>query len=239
MIIFPAMDLLEGKCIRLIKGDFNQVKEYSNNPLQIAKDFEKQGARWLHIIDLDGAKTGENKNLEVIQSIASQTSLNIQVGGGIRSEEDIKKVLSLGVQRVILGTMAVEKINNLENYVKTYQDQIIVSIDSKDGFVMYKGWQDKTSIKTLDFAKTLEEKGVKTIVYTDINKDGLLQGPSFSDYQLLKKETKLNVIASGGVSCLEDIIKLNKMNQYGVITGKALYENKFTVKEAIACLQEE
>lgn len=239
MIIFPAMDLIQGKCIRLIKGDFSQVKEYSKNPLEVAKEFEKQGATWLHIIDLDGAKTGSNQNLNIIKSIVTQTSLNIQVGGGIRTEEDIVKLLTLGVTRVILGTLAVEKLDTLSTFVEKYKDQIIVSIDSKDGYVMYKGWQQNTSVKTIDFAKSIEQSGIKTIVYTDINKDGLLQGPSFDDYQLLKKETNLSVIASGGVTTVEDLKKLKEMNQYGAIIGKALYENKITVNEAIACSQEE
>lgn len=239
MIIFPAMDLQNGNCIRLIKGDFNQVKTYSNQPLQIAKEFEKQGASWIHIIDLDGAKTGINNNLSIIQSIAKETSLNIQVGGGIRTESDIDTILSLGVKRVILGTLAVEQISTLENLVNRYQDKIIVSIDSLNGFVMYKGWQDNTSMKTIDFAKQIEQAGIKTIVYTDISKDGLLQGPSITDYELLKQETNLNVIASGGVTTIKDIKTLQKMNQYGAIIGKALYENKITVKEVIACLQEE
>lgn len=239
MIILPAIDLINGNCIRLIKGDFNQVKKYSTDPLSVAKSFEEAGSKWIHIIDLDGAKTGTNKNLSVIKDIVENTSLNVQVGGGIREENDIKTLLDLGVTRIILGTYVIEKLDEIESLTARYPSQIIASIDSLDGTVMYKGWQEKSKRSTIEFAKTLEEKGIKTIVYTDISKDGLLQGPSFNDYTLLQKETSLEVIASGGVSTLEDVIELNNMDMYGAIIGKALYEKKLDLKEVISCLQEE
>jgi phosphoribosylformimino-5-aminoimidazole carboxamide ribotide isomerase len=239
MVVFPAIDLKNGNCVRLLKGDFNELTTYNSDPLSVAKRFEDEGATWLHVIDLDGAQTGTNKNLEVIKELCENTNLNIQVGGGVRDLEKIGLLLSYGVKRVILGTFALENIDKLRDVVMKYNDQVIVSVDSSNGFVTYHGWQTISQIETIEFCKKLEEIGIKTIVYTDISKDGMMSGPAFNDYLEISKFTNLEVIASGGVSSYDDLKRLNKMNLYGAIIGKALYINKVTVKECIECLLEE
>lgn len=239
MIIFPAIDLMNGKVVRLKQGDFNTSTIYSNDPVTIAKLYEEVGATWLHVIDLDGAKTGRSQNLSVIQQIKDQTNLKIQVGGGVRSEQAITLLLELGVDRVIVGTMAVKQPTVLKELVETYQERIIVSVDSKNGFVTYSGWQDTTLIPTLGFCLKLQQMGIKTIVYTDIAKDGMMKGPNIEDYQKLSQATSLNLIASGGVSSIDDVNTLYKMNIYGAIIGKALYLKQIDLKEAISCSQDE
>ena len=239
MIIFPAIDLMNGQVVRLKQGDFNRKTTYDNNPLKIAKSYENSGATWLHVIDLDGAKTGEQQNDDVIKTLCENTSLNIQVGGGIRSVKRIETLLNLGVARVILGTFAIKEVDVLSSLTKQYPNQIIVSIDAKDGYVTYHGWQETSALTTIDFCQQLTDAGIKTIVYTDIAKDGMMAGPNFDDYQRLSNETDLNVIASGGVSSYGDIKQLAKMDIYGAIIGKALYTNTVTVKEAIRCSQDE
>jgi phosphoribosylformimino-5-aminoimidazole carboxamide ribotide isomerase len=175
----------------------------------------------------------------VIQSIVENTTLKVQVGGGIRSLESVERMLSLGVERVIAGTLAVKDAVTLEQVVKAYPGQVIVSVDSKDGFVTYSGWQDTSSIPTLAFCRKLEEIGIDTIVYTDIAKDGMMEGPNMDDYEQLKQATNLNLIASGGVSTLSDVQELSSMNLYGAIIGKALYINAIDLKEAISCSLDE
>lgn len=239
MKLFPAIDLYNQQCVRLQKGKFDTVTTYESDPINIAKKYEREGAKYLHVIDLNGAETGKRQNYQVIEEIIKQTNLNVQVGGGIRIEEDIDLLLELGVFRVILGSFALKELNNLDKLVKKYQDKIIVSVDSNNGFVTYNGWQNTSGYKTIDFCKKIEESGIKTIVYTDISKDGMMQGPNFEDYQMIQKNTKLDVIASGGVSSLKDVKQLNEMNLYGSIIGKALYIGEVTVKEMVSCLQEE
>lgn len=239
MILFPAIDLYNGNCVRLEKGAFDSVKIYNESPLLVAQQYEFEGARWIHIIDLNGAETGNNMNLDVIKDISEKTNLKIQVGGGIRSLEKIEKLLNLGVTRVILGSFAVNNMEQLKELIKVYDEKIIVSVDSKDGYVRVNGWQNKTALKTIPFCKTLQEIGVKTIVYTDISKDGMMSGPNFKDYIDLSKDTTLKLIASGGVSSYSDVKELNTMKIYGAIVGKALYINEVTVKGMIQCLQEE
>ena len=239
MIILPAIDLKNQKAIRLIQGDFKQETVYSNDPIALAKSFELSGAKYLHIVDLDGAKVGDMLNLNIIKDIVDQTSLKIEVGGGIRSLDRIEKLLSYGVSEVIVGSVAVEDEALLAKMIKTYPNKIIVSIDAKNGYVLTRGWQKDSQIKVIEFAKKLEELGIKKIVYTDVSKDGMLEGPSFEHYEQLLKETKLKVIASGGVSSIDDLKRLNRMSLYGAIVGKAIYEKKVDLKEAISCLQKE
>jgi phosphoribosylformimino-5-aminoimidazole carboxamide ribotide isomerase len=230
---------MDGKVVRLKQGDFKQKTIYSKNPVEIAKSYKDAGATWLHVIDLDGAKTGRSQNLSVIKQIKQETSLKIQVGGGIRSEQSIKVLLELGVDRVIVGTLAVLDAALLQELVAKYPGQVIVSVDSKDGFVTYSGWQDTTLIPTLGFCLKLERIGIDTIVYTDIAKDGMMEGPNIEDYKMLSKSTNLNIIASGGVSTIDDVKTLNDMNLYGAIIGKALYLKQIDLKEAILCSQDE
>ncbi|MFH5881714.1 1-(5-phosphoribosyl)-5-[(5-phosphoribosylamino)methylideneamino]imidazole-4-carboxamide isomerase [Liberiplasma polymorphum] len=239
MILFPAIDIKNKQCVRLKQGKFDDVTVYESNPVIVAKKFETLGAQYLHIIDLDGAQSGENSNIDVIKEIVNQVNIPVQVGGGIRSINRVETLLSIGVTRVIIGTMAIENLDLLKRLVDKYAEKIVVSLDAKDGFITTEGWQTTTKVKTLSLCKKLETIGVKTIVYTDIAKDGMLIGPNFEDYITLKNNTSLNIIASGGVSSLEDLKDLSKINLYGVISGKAIYEKRFTVEEALACLQKE
>ena len=234
MIILPAIDIKNGKVVRLKQGDFNQETVYSNNPLEIAKQFEKDKAKWLHIVDLDGASQEKNRNIEIIKEIRENTSLSIQTGGGIRTEEDVKKLIDLGIDRVIIGTLAVKNPELLNKIVNKFgSEKILISIDARDGKVATSGWQEESELKVIDFAKKLEKMGIKYALYTDIKRDGMLSGPDIKGLKELKENTSLKIIASGGISSLKDIEKLNELNFYGVITGQALYTNQFDLKEAI------
>lgn len=237
MILFPAIDIKNKQCVRLIKGDFNQMTIYSNEPVEVAKAFELEGAFFLHVIDLDGAKQGEQINLDVITTIAKTLSIPIQVGGGIRSIKSATSLLEAGVNRVIIGSLAIDDFDMLVHLVQRYPKQVIVSIDAKQRKVATQGWQHQTSISVETLIKKLESIGIDTIVYTDIDKDGMLQGPNIEDYKYLSNITKMNIIASGGVTTLEDIKKLNDIGLYGAIIGKTIYEGKITMKEALLCLQ--
>lgn len=237
MILFPAIDIKDQKCVRLTQGDFNQTTVYDENPLSVAQTFESEGAKFLHIVDLNGASDDLSSNEDIIKTIAKTINIPIQVGGGIRSLSKVARLLSYGVNRVIVGTMAIEDTELLKTLARKFPGQIIVSIDAKHGFIQTRGWKQATQIKAIDLCKQLEAFSIDTIVYTDISKDGMLTGPNFEDYQMLKSSTNLNIIASGGISNLNDLIKLNELGLYGAITGKAIYEKRFTVKEAIACLK--
>jgi phosphoribosylformimino-5-aminoimidazole carboxamide ribotide isomerase len=239
MIIFPAIDIKDNKCVRLSQGDFNKVKTYSNEPFDMALKWKNEGASFLHIVDLDGARSEEIINKKSIEKIAENIGLPIQVGGGIRSEEKIKSFIDMGVQRVIIGTIAVENKELLKELVSKYKEKLIVSIDAKDGKVALRGWEVISEVDSIDLCKELEEIGIKTIVYTDISKDGMLEGPNFDIYKILSQKTSLNIIASGGISSIDDIKRLKDMNIYGAIVGKALYDNKIELKEVLKCLQGE
>jgi len=225
MILFPAIDILDGKCVRLRQGDYDLQSVYHQDPVVMAKQWKDKGAKALHIVDLNGAKEGSLKNLPVIESIFEETGLPIQIGGGIRNMKTVKLLLSRGVQRVILGTAALEDPDFLDEALHAFGEKIAVSIDTNKGFVALQGWLKITNVNGLDFAKILEGKGLKTLIYTDILKDGMLKGPNFSMYQELKNHTRLKIIASGGVSTPEDIEKLAEMDLYGAIVGRALYED--------------
>ncbi|MEE6449068.1 1-(5-phosphoribosyl)-5-[(5-phosphoribosylamino)methylideneamino]imidazole-4-carboxamide isomerase [Gottfriedia acidiceleris] len=239
MILYPAIDLKDGNCVRLEQGDFNKKVIYKRSPLEVALGFEKAGANVLHIVDLDGARTGERKNASIIKEIVQNTNLKIQLGGGIRSLDSISFWLELGVEKVILGTSAMNNRQLLEQAVLKYGDRIIVGVDAKNSYVAINGWEESTNQDSFEFCKQLELLGVKTVVYTDISKDGMLSGPNIEAYKRLVEETNLNIIASGGVSSIDDLLSLQQLNIYGAISGKALYEGKFTVEEALKCLQEE
>lgn len=236
MLILPAIDLRGGKVVRLFQGKFNQEKIYSSDPVKVAKHWAKQGAKFLHIVDLDGASSGTPKNLEALKEIVAKVGIGVEFGGGVRSIETISKLLALGVQRVILGTKAASDAEFLKKAWKKFGEKIIVSIDAKNGLVSTQGWNDTGSKTALNFAKELKKIGFKQIIYTDISKDGTLAGPNILGIKELLKVTGLNVIASGGVSDLKDITKLMKLKKQGcvgVIVGKALYEGKFTLVEAL------
>lgn len=230
MILFPAIDIRNGKCVRLIQGDYDREIIYGDSPTEMALLWEKQGAEYIHIVDLDGAKTGDSANRVAIEEVAKAVSIPIQVGGGIRSMEIIDGHIQSGVSRVIIGTAAITNRPFLEQAVAKYGDKIAVSIDARNGYVATDGWTETTDTKAIDLLKDLEKIGVKTIVYTDIFKDGMMQGPNFEELAMVDEASPIDVIASGGVSTEEDIEKLQAMNLYGAIIGKALYEGNLSLE---------
>lgn len=233
MNIFPAIDIKNNKSVRLFQGVKSKETIYFDNPQDAADKFKSDGATNLHIVDLDGAFDGESKNFDTIKNIIiNNSTLNIQIGGGIRSLEAAKKYLDLGC-KVILGSSALSDPKLLKTLVESYDDKIIVSIDCKNGFATTDGWVKSTNVKNVDLVKTLVDVGVKTIVYTDIAKDGAMSGPNFKELELVNSSFDIDVIASGGISSKEDVIKLKGMNIYGAIIGKALYENEFSLKDLV------
>lgn len=233
MLIYPAIDLYEGKAVRLFKGDYKQMTVYSENPLEIAQDFEKNGATHIHMVDLEGAKEGTTPNFETVCKIKRNTNLFCEIGGGIRSLEVIDRYVSAGVDRVILGTAAVTEEGFVEKAVKAYGDKIAVGIDIKDGFVAIKGWTEKSELEAMDFASKMEKIGVKTLICTDISKDGAMEGTNHALYKELSEKLGMQIIASGGVSSIEDVAKLAERKLYGAIIGKAYYTGAIDLKEAI------
>lgn len=235
MILFPAIDIKNGQCVRLRQGNFQDVLVYSDIPLKIAKQWEAAGASFIHIVDLDGALVGHSVNDEVIRDIVSEVSIPVQVGGGIRTIKDIEQKLSLGVERVIIGTKAVKDPAFIKEVVNTFgADRIVIGIDAKDGMVAIEGWEKVSSYQAVSLALEMKKYGVTTIVYTDISKDGMLQGPNVAYTQEMVNATGLNIIASGGVSSLKDLELLQEINVYGAIMGKALYENRIDLKTAVS-----
>ena len=233
MRIFPAIDLYEGKAVRLLKGDYNALTVYSENPIEIAKDFESQGATELHTVDLEGARDGGTPNIDIIKSFVENTSLIVEVGGGIRSMDTVKAYLDAGVRRVILGTAAVTDEAFLKEAVETYGDKIAVGADIKDGVVAIKGWVEKSEYTTFDFFEKMQKIGVSTVICTDISKDGAMQGTNRQLYKELSEKFNVNIIASGGVSSLDDVKALNEMNLFGAIIGKAYYTGAIKISDAL------
>lgn len=233
MHIFPAIDLYDGKAVRLLKGDYREMTVYSDNPLEIAKDFEKAGAAFLHIVDLEGAKTGETPNIGTIENIVKNTALFTEVGGGIRTLETVEKYINAGVMRVILGTAAVTDEAFLRRAVSLYGDKIAVGIDIKDGFVAIKGWTALSTFTPFEFCEKMQNIGVKTVICTDVSKDGAMQGTNVGLYKELSEKFDTNIIASGGVRDMEDIKKLKALGIYGAIIGKAYYTKAISLEKAI------
>ncbi|WP_026477331.1 1-(5-phosphoribosyl)-5-[(5-phosphoribosylamino)methylideneamino]imidazole-4-carboxamide isomerase [Alkaliphilus transvaalensis] len=231
MIVYPAIDIKGGKCVRLTQGLKDQEKVYYNNPIDVSLMWEKQGAKFLHIVDLDGAFNGTSENKAVIKGIIDEINLPIQVGGGIRSLETIEEWLDLGIERVILGTKALLDRDMLLKAVKTYPSKIVVSIDAKNGYVTTEGWVKTSRVKVLDFVTELQEMGTSAIIYTDISRDGMLIGPNLEGIKRVKETTSMEVIASGGIASIEDLLKLKAIGVEGAIVGKALYENRFALRE--------
>lgn len=238
MNIFPAIDLIDGCAVRLLRGDYSQKTVYSDNPVEVAKSFRDAGAEYIHIVDLDGARDGSNANIEVVRAIVKESGLKAEIGGGIRSVEAIEKYLDLGVMRVILGTAAVTDSEFLENAVKTYGEKVAVGVDIKDGRVAIKGWTETSQLDCFGFCHTLENLGVKTVICTDISKDGVMSGTNIDLYKKLSAEFKMDIVASGGVSSIENVRTLAQMNMYGAILGKALYTGSIDLREAIAVASE-
>ena len=233
MLIFPAIDLYEKKAVRLFKGDYENMTVYSENPIEIAQDFVNAGATHIHVVDLEGAKDGITPNISVVRQIAAETDLFIEIGGGIRDMDTVDAYLSSGVSRVILGTAAVNDREFLTAAVKKYGDKIAVGADVKDGYIAIKGWLESSALTLDDFLQEMEKIGVKYIICTDISKDGAMRGTNLELYSRLSEKYSMNITASGGVSTLDDVKKLNEMNLYGVIIGKAYYIGAIDLKDAL------
>ena len=233
MKIFPAIDLYDGKAVRLLKGEYDKMTVYSENPLEVAKAFEKEGATCIHLVDLEGAKDGTTPNIETVKDIVRETKLFCEIGGGIRSMETIHEYVRIGINRVILGTAAVNDEEFLIEAVKKYGDIIAVGVDIKDGFVAIKGWTEKSKFTCFEFCEKMQKIGVKTLICTDISKDGAMQGTNHELYKELSEKFSINITASGGVSSIDDVKRLRELDIYGAIIGKAYYLGAISLAEAI------
>ena len=234
MQLYPAIDMKNGKCVRLRQGAFKDIAAYSEHPEEIAALWQEKGATFLHLVDLDGALAGRSVNEETIKKIVSSVNIPVEIGGGIRSEEAIKNMLALGVKRVIIGTKAVEEPEFLKDMVEKFgADAIAAGVDAKDGMVAIQGWEQVSTVTATDLCLKMKEYGVKHIIYTDISRDGMLSGPNIPATKKLTEETGLDIIASGGVSCMEDLQALYDAGISGAIMGKALYEKRVDLEEAV------
>ena len=233
MIIFPAIDLYEGRAVRLFKGNYNEMTVYSENPPEIAADFARNGATHIHLVDLEGAKTGETPNINIISEIAKNYGLFTEVGGGIRSMEVIDKYISNGVSRVILGTAAVTEKGFVEKAITKHGNKIAVGVDIKDGYVAIRGWTEKSELPAMDFCRQMQNIGVDNIICTDISRDGAMKGTNHELYRELAQRFSLKITASGGVSSIDDVKKLSELGIYGAIIGKAYYTGAISIKEAV------
>jgi len=234
MIIFPAIDIKDGVCVRLIKGDFKQITAYENTPIDQATIYFQNGFSNIHIVDLDGALHGRPANSILIQEIIKKVKAKIQIGGGIRTIDDINRWIKLGVDKVVMGTAAVENIELLETACKTFKNQIAVSLDVKDGLIALSGWKKQTNISAIDFIKKIQNFGVSRIIYTDIYKDGTKEGPNIKDAVELSGKVKIPLVISGGVSSIEDIKKIKSLNDpniEGAIIGKAIYDGDIQISD--------
>ena len=234
MYLFPAIDLIDGKAVRLLRGDYEQMTVYSDDPLSVAKDFERQGARFIHMVDLEGARDGGTPNLAIVQKVAEGTGLFVEIGGGIRSMETVRTYLEAGVDRVILGTAAVEDEAFLKEAVAAYGEHIAVGADVRDGYVSIKGWLEQSAFTLDAFCEKMQGLGVTTLICTDISRDGAMRGTNRELYRELKDKYSMNITASGGVSSMEDVQALAAMDLYGAIIGKAYYTGDIILSDAIA-----
>jgi phosphoribosylformimino-5-aminoimidazole carboxamide ribotide isomerase len=233
MIIYPAVDVKDGKCVRLAQGKFNDVTVYSDEPVEMAMKWERLGAEYLHVVDLDGARTGEPQNIATISDMAVRLGIPLQMGGGIRSIETIEIILCKGIQRVILGTSAVKDTNLVKKALKTFENNVVIGIDARDGIVAIEGWAKTSEFTAVGFAKKMEDLGAKTIIYTDISKDGMLSGPNLKAMEEMTKAVSIDIIASGGVSTIKDVEALKNIGVSGAIIGKALYTGDLKLEDAI------
>ncbi|MBQ9411981.1 MAG: 1-(5-phosphoribosyl)-5-[Oscillospiraceae bacterium] len=237
MLILPAIDLYEGKAVRLLRGNYARMTVYSDDPVEVARGFQEAGAQWVHMVDLEGARDGDNPNLEVVRAVARETALNVEIGGGIRDMRTVARYLDAGVSRVILGTAAVTDPGFAAEAVATYGDNIAVGVDIQDGQVAIRGWTERSDREVFEFCATLEGLGVKTLICTDISKDGAMGGTNHALYRSLAERLHVRIIASGGISTIEDIKKLRSLDIYGAIIGKAYYTGAIQLAEAIEAAQ--
>ena len=233
MKIYPAIDIKDGKCVRLLRGSFDDVTVYGDNPAEMARNWESVGGEYIHVVDLDGALKGHGVNAEAIKEICKAVNVPVQTGGGIRSISDIEAKLECGISRVIIGTKAVSDAEFVKDAVKRYGDKIVIGIDAKDGMVAIEGWEKTSEYQAVEFAKKMEEIGVKTIIYTDIATDGTLMGPNVDAMREMVNNTNMDIIASGGIGNIEHIKALIPTGVEGVITGRALYTGNINLCDAI------
>lgn len=233
MIIFPAIDLKDGKCVRLYQGKMESSEVVGKDAVETALGFKNAGAEYLHMVDLDGAVKGSLQNIDVVLSVIKEVDIPVELGGGIRDLETIDTIIEKGISRVILGTAALNNPKMVKEAIKKYGEKIAVGIDAKDGLVAVDGWLSVSKVNYIDFAKEMESIGVKTIIFTDISKDGTLQGPNLEQLFKIKNSASCNIIASGGIKDISDLKAINEMNIYGAITGKAIYSGNIDLKEAI------
>ena len=233
MIILPAIDIKDGNCVRLFKGDFSTVEKVAENYMETALSFEKCGAGWIHMVDLDGAKNAEPVNNEIFIDVAKNTSLKVELGGGIRSLDTVEYYLKSGISRVILGSIAVKNPEIVKDAVKNFGDRIAVGIDAIDGMAAAEGWLDKSEINYIDLASEMVKVGVKYIIFTDISKDGTLSGPNLEQLQKLNKAVYANIIASGGIHTISDVVSCKALGLYGTICGKSIYKGTINLREAV------
>ncbi len=234
--IYPAIDMRDGKCVRLVQGDYDQETVYGDSPFDMAKSFVDQGAEWIHMVDLDGAKDGQRVNDRFVIEAAQKLNAKVQIGGGIRTEEDVKHYLDNGVDRVIIGSLAVKEPELVKQWLRTYGEKIAIGLDAKNGYVATHGWLETSSVKAVDLAREFAEAGAETFIFTDIANDGMLSGPNTEATAELARATGKSVIASGGVSSLDDLRELAKFQKDGLsgaICGKSIYTGRFTVKQAL------
>ncbi len=232
MILLPAIDLFGRKAVRLYQGDYKQMTVYNENPASVAEDFRAAGANWIHMVDLEGAKTGDTPNYPVVAEVAA-SGMQVEIGGGIRSEDTVKKYLDAGVARVILGTAAITNWDFLCRMVERYGEKIAVGVDLRDGFVAIRGWTELSDTRCEDFFEKLQSVGVRTVICTDISRDGAMRGTNRALYEQLSRDFSIDIVASGGVSSLEDVIALRKLDLYGAIIGKAYYTGAIDLREAL------
>ncbi len=237
MYIFPAIDLYEGKAVRLFKGDYAQMTVYSDDPVSVARDFAKAGARFIHLVDLEGAKSGTTPNLETVRAIVKATDLFAEIGGGIRSMETIETYLDAGVKRVILGTAAVTDEDFLYRATRAFGERVAVGADIKDGKIAIRGWTETSDLTPDAFCRRMQQLGVETVICTDVSKDGAMQGANHALYRMLSDEFDMQIVASGGVSSIEDVRRLADLGLYGAIIGKAYYTGAINLSEAIEVAQ--
>lgn len=238
MIILPAIDIIDGKPVRLYQGDYNKKEQVAADIMEAAKNFEALGAQYLHMVDLDGAKKGEKCNQAIICKVAQNLKIPVEIGGGIRSMEDVSFYLDNGVARVILGSAAIEDEGFLKAAIAKYGDKIAVGIDCKDGYICTRGWLETSKRHYIEFSKHMEALGVKTIIVTDIAKDGTMMGPNIEMLETLSKEVKIDIVASGGIKDISHIKALKALNLYGAISGKAMYAKTLSLEEALAVCKE-
>ncbi len=236
MKIFPAIDIKDKKCVRLVKGEFHNKTEYEKSPVEQASKYLDHGFKNLHIVDLDGALTGETVNLDIIQEIVTKFDINIEIGGGVRNFESIKKYTDAGVEKVILGSAAIKDKNFLKDACQKYQNKIALGLDAKDGYLSVSGWKENSNILTLDYLREVKDYGASRLIYTDINKDGMKQGPNFEETVKVANRSNCPVIISGGVSSIDDIKRakeINNKNIEGIIVGKAIYDGDIKLEELV------